>query len=310
MFDICLLGTGGMMPLPGRWLTSCLIRYNGTTVLIDCGEGTQVTMRETGWSFKAIDYILFTHYHGDHISGLPGLLLTIGNCERTEPLTLIGPRGLRKIVEGLLLIAPGLPIPIEYVELTREQIQEQQELQLGELFVRPCQADHGIPCVGYSVEVKRQPKFDPQRAKEAGIPLPYWRRLQNGETVTEADGTVYEPSMVLGEARKGLKLTYCTDSRPKESIVRAAQNADLFICEGMYGEPDKQDKAKEHKHMSYQEAAQMAKEAGVSELWLTHFSPAMPNPRQYLSEATAIFPNTKVGKDRMTKEFKFREDNE
>ena len=298
------------MPLPGRWLTSCLIRYNGTTVLIDCGEGTQVTMRETGWSFKAIDYILFTHYHGDHISGLPGLLLTIGNCERTEPLTLIGPRGLRKIVEGLLLIAPGLPFPIEYVELTREQIQEQQELQLGELFVRPCQADHGIPCVGYSVEVKRQPKFDPQRAKEAGIPLPYWRRLQNGETVTEADGTVYEPSMVLGEARKGLKLTYCTDSRPKESIVRAAQNADLFICEGMYGEPDKQDKAKEHKHMSYQEAAQMAKEAGVSELWLTHFSPAMPNPRQYLSEATAIFPNTKVGKDRMTKEFKFREDNE
>ena len=308
MFDICLLGTGGMMPLPGRWLTSCLIRYNGTTVLIDCGEGTQVTMRETGWSFKAIDYILFTHYHGDHISGLPGLLLTIGNCERTEPLTLIGPRGLRKIVEGLLLIAPGLPFPIEYVELTREQIQEQQELQLGDLFVRPCQADHGIPCVGYSVEVKRQPKFDPQRAKEAGIPLPYWRRLQNGETVTEADGTVYEPSMVLGQVRKGLKLTYCTDSRPKESIVRAAQEADLFICEGMYGEPDKQDKAKEHKHMSYQEAAQMAKEAGVSELWLTHFSPAMPNPRQYLSEATAIFPNTKVGKDRMIKEFKFRED--
>lgn len=308
MFDICLLGTGGMMPLPGRWLTSCLIRYNGTTVLIDCGEGTQVTMRETGWSFKAIDYILFTHYHGDHISGLPGLLLTIGNCERTEPLTLIGPRGLRKIVEGLLLIAPGLPFPIEYVELTREQIQEQQELQLGDLFVRPCQAEHGIPCVGYSVEVKRQPKFDPQRAKEAGIPLPYWRRLQNGETVTEADGTVYEPSMVLGQARKGLKLTYCTDSRPKESIVRAAQEADLFICEGMYGEPDKQDKAKEHKHMSYQEAAQMAKEAGVSELWLTHFSPAMPNPRQYLSEATAIFPNTKVGKDRMIKEFKFRED--
>jgi len=145
------------------------------------------------------------------------------------------------------------------------------------------------------------------RAKEAGIPLPYWRRLQNGETVTEEDGTVYEPSMVLGQARKGLKLTYCTDSRPKESIVRAAQNADLFICEGMYGEPDKQDKAKEHKHMSYQEAAQMAKEAGVAELWLTHFSPAMPNPRQYLSEATAIFPNTKVGKDRMMKEFKFRE---
>lgn len=307
MFDICLLGTGGMMPLPGRWLTSCIMRYKGTSLLIDCGEGTQVTLRELGWSFKAIDYILFTHYHGDHISGLPGLLLTIGNCERTEPVTLIGPRGLRKIVEGLLLIAPGLPFPIEYIELSREQIQQQEEIKLGELFVRPCQADHGIPCVGYSVEAKRQPRFDPARAKEAGIPLPYWRRLQNGETITEAGGTVYEPSMVLGEARKGLKVTYCTDSRPKESIVRAAEGSDLFICEGMYGEPDKQDKVKEHKHMSYREAARMAKEAGVSELWLTHFSPAMPNPRQYISEATAIFPNTKVGKDRMVKEFKFRE---
>ncbi len=308
MFDICLLGTGGMMPLPGRWLTSCIMRYKGTSLLIDCGEGTQVTLRELGWSFKAIDYILFTHYHGDHISGLPGLLLTIGNCDRTEPVTLIGPRGLRKIVEGLLLIAPGLPFPIVCQELTAEQIQKQQELMLGELYVRPCQADHGVPCVGYSVEVKRQPKFDPARAKEAGIPLPYWRRLQNGEVITEDNGTVYEPSMVLGSARKGLKVTYCTDSRPKESIVRAAQKADLFICEGMYGEPDKQDKAAKHKHMSYQEAAQMARQAQVQELWLTHFSPAMPSPKAYLKEATAIFPNTKAGKDRMMKEFKFEEE--
>ena len=179
---------------------------------------------------------------------------------------------------------------------------------MGELFVRPCQADHGIPCVGYSVEVKRQPKFDPQRAKEAGIPLPYWRRLQNGETVTEADGTVYEPSMVLGQARKGLKLTYCTDSRPKDSIVRAAQSADLFICEGMYGEPDKQEKAKEHKHMSYQEAAQMAKEAGVSELWLTHFSPSMNYPEDFIGPVRAIFPNAYAAKDGRSVELRFEEE--
>ena len=305
MFDVCLLGTGGMLPLPGRWLTSCIMRYKGTGLLIDRGEGTQITLRELGWSFKSIDYILFTHYHGDHISGLPGLLLTIGNCDRTEPVTLIGPRNLKKIVEGLLLIAPELPFPLIYRELSREDLG--REMELGDLSVTPFAAEHRVPCLGYSVEVKRRPRFDLDRARAAQIPLPLWRRLQMGETV-EADGRVYEPSMVLGEPRKGLKVTYCTDSRPKDTIVEGAAGADLFICEGMYGEPDKQDKAKDHKHMSFQEAARMAKAAGVRELWLTHFSPAMPNPREYLSEATAIFPNTKVGKDRKIKEFKFEEE--
>lgn len=302
MFDVCLLGTGGMLPLPGRWLTSCIMRYKGTGLLIDCGEGTQITLRELGWSFKAIDYILFTHFHGDHISGLPGLLLTIGNCDRTEPVTLIGPRNLRKIVEGLLLIAPELPFPIEYKELAREDLGK--EMLLGDMAVTPFGADHGIPCVGYSVEVKRLPKFDPEKAKKLNIPLPYWRRLQNGEVIADGE-RVFEPSMVLGAPRKGLKVAYCTDSRPKNSIVQGAAGADLFICEGMYGEPDKQEKAKDHKHMSYQEAARMAREAGVKELWLTHFSPAMPNPREFLSQATKIFPKAKIGKDRKIKEFKF-----
>ena len=98
MIDVCLLGTGGMMPLPYRWLTSLLVRYNGSSLLIDCGEGTQIAMKEKGWSFKPIDVICFTHYHADHISGLPGLLLTMGNAERTEPLTMIGPKGLERVV--------------------------------------------------------------------------------------------------------------------------------------------------------------------------------------------------------------------
>lgn len=304
MFDVCLLGTGGMVPLPGRWLTSCIMRYKGTGLLIDCGEGTQITLRELGWSFKSIDYILFTHFHGDHISGLPGLLLTIGNCDRTEPVTLIGPRGLRRIVEGLLLIAPELPFPLVYQELSKEEMEK--AMPLGDFFVTPFAAEHRVPCVGYAVEVRRQPRFDPERAKAQAIPLPFWRLLQQGQTVTDGDRT-YEPSMVLGPERKGLKVAYCTDSRPKSSIVRGAAGADLFICEGMYGEPDKQDKAKEHKHMSYQEAAGLARDAEVKELWLTHFSPAMPNPREYLFVAKEIFPNTKVGKDRMIKEFKFDE---
>ena len=291
-----------MMPLPNRWLTACFMRYAGTSLLIDCGEGTQITMRLQGWSFKAIDYILFTHYHGDHISGLPGLLLTIGNSGRTEPVTLIGPRNLRKVVEGLLLIASDLPFSIQYMELNSDAV-----LPLKDFYVKPFRADHGMPCFGYSVEVRRNPRFLPEKAKALEIPIPFWKELQKGNRV-EYEGKAYEPSMVLGEARRGLKVCYCTDSRPRDTIVAGAEAADLFICEGMYGEEEKQTKAKEYRHMTFQEAAAMAKKAKAKELWLTHFSPSLVTPYEYLDEAKRIFPNTKIGKDRMTKILKFDEE--
>ena len=296
-----------MLPLPNRWLTALLVRYGGTQILIDCGEDTQITLRQQGWSFKDIDYICFTHYHGDHISGLPGLLLTMGNCDRTEPVTLIGPKGLKRIVEGLLLIAPGLPFPLQYVELTKEQIDQQEELKLGTLFVRPGRADHGVPCVGYSIEVKRRPRFDPERAKANHVPLMYWRYLQAGESRTGEDGTVYDPSMVLAEERKGLKVTYCTDSRPKDSLVRLAEGSDLFICEGMYGENENLDKAKKHKHMIFSEAANIAKEAGVKELWLTHYSPSLIHPEEFMPTVWNIFPDAAPGKDGKSIELKFED---
>lgn len=308
MFDVCLLGTGGMMPLPQRYLTSCLIRFGGHSILIDCGEATQITLRRTGWSFKDIDYILFTHYHADHVAGLPGLLLTIGNSGRTEPLTLIGPQGLKQVAEGLLRITGKIPYPVLGRELTQEEIKNQEELQLGDMYVRPGKCNHGgMPCVGYSVEIKRRPRFDRTRAEEAGIPIPYWRKLQMGETVTSEDGVIYTPDMVLAEERKGMKVTYSTDTRPTKAIQTLAENSDLFICEGMYGDPEKQEKTEEKHHMSFKEAATMAKNANVQELWLTHFSPAMPNPQDYQEIAQAIFPNTVVGKDRMIKEFKYED---
>lgn len=307
MFDVCLLGTGGMLPLPNRYLTSCWIRFGGHSILIDCGEGTQMTMRRTGWSFKDVDYILFTHYHADHISGLPGLLLSIGNCDRTEPVVLIGPKGLKHVVDGLMTIAPGLPFPVECRELTQEQLQG-EEMEMGGMIVKCAKANHGVPCVGYSVEVRRRPRFDREKAEAAGVPLFFWSKLQNGMTMTDENGKVYTPDMVLAEERKGLKVTYSTDSRPTSTICELAKGSDLFICEGMYGEPDKQMKAKEHKHMAYVEAAHMAKEASVEELWLTHFSPAMPNPADYLDVAASVFPNVKVGKDRMTKEFNYQDE--
>lgn len=304
MLDVSLLGTGGMMPLPHRWLASMIMRYNGSNMLFDCGEGTQITLKMLGWSFKAIDYICFTHYHGDHIGGLPGFLLTIGNSDRREPVTLIGPKGLKRIVSGLLTIAPELPFPLHYIEL---DFKETTELKLGEYNLTAFPVQHGMPCLGYKVDIHRQPRFLPEKAKALEIPVKLWSRLQKGETVEE-DGKVYEPAMVLGDNRKGIRVTYCTDTRPVKMIARQAEGSDLFICEGMYGEDERQDNAKKYKHMTIYEAAGLAKEANVEELWLTHYSPALLNPEKYQQDVRKIFKNTKFGYDRKTKVLQFGEE--
>ena len=256
------------MPLPYRWLTALMIRYNGSSVLIDCGEGTQIAIKEKGWSFKPIDVICFTHYHGDHISGLPGLLLTMGNADRTEPLTLIGPKGLRRVVDSLRVIAPELPFSIQYLEITEPE----QIFEINGYRLRAFRVNHNVICYGYTVEIDRAGKFDVERANAAQIQQKFWGILQKGEIVEE-NGNIYTPDMVLGPARKGIKVTYCTDTRPTDSIRLNAAGSDLFVCEGMYGEKDKQKKAKEYKHMTFYEAAQLAKEADVREMWLTHYSP-------------------------------------
>lgn len=293
MLDVCLLGCGGMLPLPYRALTSLLVRFNGSSLLIDCGEGTQVAIREKGWSFKPIDVICFTHYHGDHISGLPGMLLTMGNADRTEPLTLIGPPGLKRVVTSLRVIAPELPFEIIYKEMSeKEEIFEMNGYRL-----KAFKVNHRVPCYGYTVEIDRVGKFDVERAKASGIPQKYWNPLQKGETV-EIDGEIFTPDSVLGPQRKGLKVAYTTDTRPTDSIRENARGADLFICEGMYGEPEKLKKAQECKHMMFTEAALLAKEADVKELWLTHFSPSLAYPEPYMDEVKKIFPNAKPGKDK------------
>ena len=293
MLDVCLLGTGGMMPLPKRYLTSLMVRYNGSSLLIDCGEGTQVSIREKGWSVNPIDTICFTHYHGDHISGLPGLLLSMGNAERVKPLTLIGPKGLEKVVNCLRVIAPELPFDIIYKEIDENEF----STDIDGLTLEAFKVNHSITCYGYSLMLPRTGKFSVERAKDEGIPLKLWNPLQKGETV-EFDGKVYTPDMVLGPPRKGIKLTYCTDTRPISVIAEKAKGADLFICEGMYGEKDKQKKAVENRHMTFYEAASLAKEAGVKEMWLTHYSPSLVWPEQYLNEVREVFSNTKCAKDR------------
>lgn len=303
MLEVCLLGTGGMMPLPRRWLTSLMARFNGSSILIDCGEGTQIAIKEKGWSFKPIDVVCFTHYHADHISGLPGLLLTMGNAERTEPLTLIGPKGLERVVNSLRVIAPELPFPIQFVELTNaEEIIEMDGYQIEAFKV-----NHNVSCYGYSIQIPRIGKFNVQNAIENKIPKEFWNRLQKGQVI-EIGEQVYTPSMVLGPPRKGIRLTYCTDTRPTQSIIKHSLEADLLICEGMYGEKEKEEKAVEYKHMTFYEAASIAKESKVKELWLTHYSPSLVRPEDYMNHVRKIFKNTKAGKDGKTIILEFEED--
>lgn len=303
MLDLCLLGTGGMMPLPGRWLTALMTRYNGKGLLIDCGEGTQIALKESGWSCHDIDVICFTHFHGDHISGLPGLLLSMGNAERKEPVTLVGPKGLERVVNALRVIAPELPFELKFMEI----MEPEQHLELCGYQIDMFRVNHNVICYGYTLSIKRGGRFYADKAKELNIPLQYWNRLQKGEII-EADGVTYTPDMVLGPERKGIKITYCTDTRPTQSLVKNAKNADLLICEGMYGEAEKQSRASEYKHMTFAEAARVAKDAEVQELWLTHYSPSLVRPKDALPEAKKIFQAVKCGKDGMSVTLEFDKD--
>lgn len=303
MLEVCLLGTGGMMPLPHRWLTSLMARYNGKSILIDCGEGTQIALKEKGWSPKPIDIICFTHFHADHISGLPGMLLTMGNAERTEPLLLIGPKGLTRTVNALRVIAPELPFSIRCVEIEDNE----QTFFFDGFKIEAFRVNHNVICYGYSIVVERAGRFQVDRAEALGIEKRCWNRLQKGETL-ELNGKIYTPEMVMGEARKGLKVTYCTDTRPTDGIVRNAAGADLFICEGMYGEPEKKEKAREYKHMTFAEAASLARRAQVGQLWLTHYSPSLVRPEDFLDGVRRIFPETVAAKDGRSVDLMFEEE--
>ncbi len=292
MLDVCLLGTGGTMPLKNRWLTSAIFRSNGKTLMIDCGEGTQIAMKFAGFTFKPLGVLCITHFHADHLSGLPGMLLSMGNEGREEPLTIIGPKGVERVVNALRVIAPGLPFDIKFIEI----INPEEPIELDGFIITPFRVRHTVECLGYKIELKRAGKFDVEKALKNGVPKKIWSLLQKNDVV-ELDGKAYTKDMVLGEERKGIKVVYATDTRPVQSIVRNAQNADLLICEGMYGDAEKLKRAEETCHMMMYEAAELAKEANVRELWLTHYSPSMEHPKEYINTALKIFPKTKACND-------------
>ncbi|MFU0781545.1 MAG: ribonuclease Z [Thermoanaerobacterium thermosaccharolyticum] len=300
MFDICLLGTGGMMPIPGRNLSSLILRYGGVSVLIDCGEGTQVPLQKLGWGFLNIDAIFFTHYHGDHILGLPGIIYQMINQDREKELKLIGPKGMSIINNLLNVLFEDIPFPIEYIEM-----EDEESLNVRDIVVKNVLVDHTVLCFAYSFEVKRLPEFDIKKARAFNIPVEYWHILQHGENIVKDGNVLYTPDMVLGKNRKGLKVSYCTDTRPTESLIDLVKDSDVFVGEGMYGDPLDIEKAIKKSHSTFIETAFVAKEANVKELWLTHFSPSLKNPAEYIKYAKDVFENTIVGHDLMTKELHF-----
>ncbi len=293
MLKVTLLGTGGMMPLKERALSSLCVNWNGHALLIDCGEGTQIQIRSCGLSFKSIDVLLLTHYHADHVSGLPGLLLSMGNQGRTEPLMVAGPPGLERVVNGLRVIAPELPFVILFHPLDPHR--SEPFIHEG-LQITPFPLQHNIPCLGYKLHLPRAGRFEPERARMNGVPLTCWSRLQKEESVIE-DGHTYTRDLVMGPPRQGLTIVYATDTRPVSVISEKASGADLLIAEAMYGDPDKRQAAREKGHMIMDEAAELARSANVRRLWMTHYSPAMPDPSIWLSRAQEIFPASELGWD-------------
>lgn len=298
MLDLALLGCGGSMPIPSRYLTSLLIRYQGKMILIDCGEGTQVSMKLLGWGFKSIDIICITHMHGDHIYGLPGLLSTIRNYERYEPITIIGPKGIKKIIDSILMITPFLSYEINVVENPFEY------KFMDNMIIKTIDLKHSIPCIGFSFNINRNRKFIVNKAIENNVPRIIWSKLQKDQEVIY-DGKTYQPKLVLGDERKGLKFSYITDTRPVNKLIEFIKNSDLFIAEGMYGDDNDSKKAISNKHMTFKEAATLALNANVDEMILTHFSPSMKNPDEFLDNARNIFPNSIIGFDRLIKSLKF-----
>ncbi len=298
MLEVALVGTGGTMPLPDRWLSSVLLRYGRHLVLFDCGEGTQISLRALGWGLKDIDLILISHVHADHIAGLPGLLLTQANSGRAEPVQIVGPPGFQIVLAGLMVIAPHLPF-----EVRCREMESGDSIRLDDLRATCVVAEHHVPCLAYRIDVPRGRRFLPERARALNVPIQDWRRLQRGERVDAVD-----PTDVLGPPRPGLSVGLVTDTRPTDAIAALVSRVDLLVCEGTFGSDTDQVRAVERAHMTFREAALLAKHADARKLVLTHFSPSVVEPDSFVDNAREVFAETVTGRDHLVLSLRFPPD--
>ena len=304
MVNLTLLGCGGNVPLPNRFLSSLFMNFNGRKILVDCGEGTQVSMKMKGCGFKDIDLICITHTHGDHIIGLIGLLSTMGNSERKKPVTIIGPVGIKEAMDAIQVIIT-LPYKLNIIE-NPEGIFSLVDPILSDLSIETIELEHSTECIGYNFYFARHPKFNVEKAKQNNVPRKYWNMLQKGMTIMDEDVN-YTPDMVLGDDRKGIKISMITDTRPLDTIPEFIYDADLFICEAMYGDEMDISKAIKNKHMLFREAASLAVRGNAKQLLLTHFSPSIEDPNVFENNAKSVFENTIIGYDRFSTQIKYPE---
>ncbi|CAN5808737.1 ribonuclease Z [soil metagenome] len=296
MIEVCLLGCGGMMPLPDRPLSATAIRIGGQVILFDCGEGTQVSWRASSFSYRALGTILISHVHADHIAGLPGILFQIAFAGREEPVRIIGPEGLVQVVDGLMRIVGGLPFDLQI-----EELDGGESLPLvGETVLSTRTLQHRRTCLGYVIDLPRAPEFLPGRAEALGVPVEHWKTLQQGGAVDDIG-----PESVTGPPRRGLRLSLISDTALFDALASFVAGSDLLICESTYVLDEDEDRARERGHLTMRQATQLATEANVERLWLTHFSPKVENPELHAPAAVALFPGTEIGRSGLSIELNF-----
>ncbi len=298
-FEVFSLGTSGMMPLPGRFLTSALVRREGELFLFDCGEGTQVSLKMLNLRWKQISSIFISHMHADHVTGLPGLLMLSSQVDRTEPLTIYGPARLADYIESSRKI---LDMYINY-EIRCIPVEPGVIAECDEYHINCFPLKHTKQCFGYSIVEKERPgAFSVERALELRVPKgPLWGKLQRGEDVINSEGVVIHPSDVLGEKRSGRKFSFVTDTMYFPEIADYVYGSDILFCEAMFSD-DLEADAREKKHMTARQAAMCARDGEVGMLCLQHYSPRYSDRELKIlgEEAKAIFPSTVLTRDRMS----------
>ena len=293
-----ILGSGGMMPLPRRFLTSVLLRREGELFLFDCGEATQISLKMLNLRWKKISRIFISHMHADHVTGLPGILMLSSQVERNEPLYIYGPSKIKEYVDANRKI---LEMFINYEIIVEEIESDGIIFENNEYSINCFTLKHTKPCMGFSLAEKDRPGvFYPDKARELNIPIgPLWADLQSGKEI-EINGKNIRPEQVMGGPRSGRKFTYITDTKYFEKIAINAADSDLLICEGMFASNLIEDAAKKM-HLTAEQAGTIARDAGgIKKMGLIHYSPRYVEKdlKEMLDEAKKIFPDTFLTRDR------------